>query len=86
MVATQPTQHQSCWQLPDRKPTITRAMRLLELTTKPRNQQQLRDRMAGWRRTSDGAWGAACGTVDEWVAVQRCRAAYVWLRAQLPAA
>ena len=86
MDAPQPTKYGSFWHLPDRKPTITRAMRLLELTTKPRNRQQLRDRLAGWRHGSDGPWGSACGTVDEWVAVQRCRDAYVWLAAQLPPA
>ena len=81
-----PTKHHTAWHLPDRKPTITRAMRLLELATKPRNRQQLRERMAGWRHGSDGPWGSACGTVDEWVAVQQCRDAYLWLAAQLPAA
>ena len=74
------------WHLPDRKPTITRAMRLLELATKPRNRQQLRELMTGWRHGSEGSWGSACATVDEWVAVQQCRDAYLWLAAQLPAA
>ena len=84
--APQPTRYGTCWHLPARKPTIARALQLLELPGKPRNRQQLRERMRGWRHGPEGPWGAACGTVDEWVAVQRCSDAYVWLRAQLPEA
>lgn len=83
VAAPEPTRYGSSWHLPDRKPTITRALRLLELPAKPRNRHQLRERLQGWRHGPEGAWGAACGCVDEWVAVQHCRDAYIWLAAQL---
>ena len=78
-----PTRHRSAWHLPHRKPTIARALQLLYLSSKPRTQQQLRARLQGWRFGPEGPWGAACGTVDEWVAVQHSRDAYLWLAAQL---
>lgn len=78
-----PTRFGTCWHLPGKKPTIAKALRLLELRTKPRNRQQLRERMRGWRSGPEGPWGAACGTVDEWVAVQEAHDAYTWLAAQL---
>lgn len=78
-----PTRYRTAWHLPNRKPTITRALQLLDLPGKPRNPQQLRERMKGWRFGPEGPWGASCGTVDEWVAVQQARDAYLWLAAQL---
>lgn len=82
--APQPTKNGTLWHLPARKPTIAQALRLLELKTKPQNRQELRERMTGWRHGPEGPWGCACGSVDEWIAVQQCRDAYIWLRAQLP--
>jgi len=82
----QPTRYGTAWHLPARKPTIARALRLLELPAKPRHRQQLRERMHRWRHGSEGPWGAACGWPDEWVAVQQARDAYIWLAAQLEVA
>lgn len=82
-MAAQPTRHDTIWHLPARKPTITRALQLLELPAAPRTREELRNRMNGWRSGTEGPWGASCGTVDEWVEAQRCRDAYVWLSAQL---
>lgn len=82
--APQPTRYGTCWHLPGRKPTIKRALQLLELRSKPSSRQQLRMLMTGWRSGPEGPWGAACGTVDEWIAVQQCSDAYLWLAAQLP--
>ena len=84
--APQPTRYSTCWHLPDRKPTIAKALRLLGLNSKPRDRQALRDRLNGWRSGPEGPWGASCGTVDEWVEVQKCRDAYAWLSAQLQTA
>jgi hypothetical protein len=84
--APQPTRYGTCWHLPDRKPTIARALRLLELPSKPRSRQALRDRMKGWHHGPEGPWCASCGTVGEWIAVQQARDAYAWLSAQLGAA
>lgn len=78
-----PTRYGTHWHLPARKPTIVRALQLLELRSKPRNRQQLEQRMQGWRHGTEGPWGAACGNTDEWIAVQRARDAYMWLAAQL---
>ena len=72
------------WYLPDRKPTIAKAMRLLELKRKPVNRQELRQQMSGWRSSNDAPWGIDCGSVDEWISVKCCRDAYLWLAAQLP--
>ena len=82
--APQPTRYGTYCHLPERKPTINRAMKLLELTTKPRDRQQLRDRMTGWRHGSDGPWGAGCSSSEEAAAIYQCHDAYIWLRAQLP--
>lgn len=78
-----PTRYGTCWHLPNRKPTITRALRLLELRTKPCSVQALRKQMQGWRHGSEGPWSACCGSIDEWVACQQARDAYLWLTAQL---
>jgi hypothetical protein len=82
--APHPTKYGTHWHHPARKPTIAQALRLLELRTLPRDREALRVRMKGWRHGPEGPWGASCGTVDEWVKVQECRDAYLWLRAQLP--
>ena len=81
--APQPPRYGTLWHLPDRRPTIARALRLLELPSKPRSRKALRDRMQGWRHGPEGPWGASCGTVSEWIAVQQARDAYAWLAAQL---
>lgn len=81
-----PTLHGTAWHLPSRKPTIARALQLLELSRRPSNRRQLRERMQGWRSGPEGPWGASCGSPEEWVQVQRCRDAYLWLAAQLPEA
>ncbi len=58
-------------------------MQILELRSQPSSRLKLRQAMHRWRHGSEGPWGAACGTVDEWVAVQQARDAYLWLCAQL---
>lgn len=82
--APQPTHYGTAWYMPSKKATIVRALQLLELRTKPRDRQQLRQWMQGWRSGPEGPWGAACGTVDEWITVQEAHDAYLWLAAQLP--
>jgi len=84
MHAPQPSRYGTCWNLPNRTPTIARAMQLLELRSKPRSRQELQQQLRRWCHGSEGPWGAACGTVDEWIAVQNARDAYAWLWAQLP--
>jgi hypothetical protein len=78
-----PTRYGTCWYLPGKTPTIKRALQLLELKRRPASRQQLQHLMIGWRAGSEGLWGCACGSSDEWIAVQQCRDAYIWLAAEL---
>lgn len=86
MASPTPTRYGTAWHLPARKPTITRALQLLELSSRPSSRLQLRERLQGWRNGPEGPWGASCGSPEEWVQVQSCRDAYLWLAAQLPEA
>lgn len=75
------------WYWPARRPSLTAACRLLELSRCPTTRDDLRRTMKGWRSCPSGEpWIAGVATLEGWHSYLQCRAAYEWLMEQLPPA